>query len=276
MSAIAPDYAAREAVIYPVMSFRAIVAGWLVATAVAALLYVGGLALGFSAFNAWHPVSSLKGIGIGTAFWVILTWITALFTGGLFASWFNANDDQTLGSVHGVAVWGLSVSATALTVMLGMGGMMHHPGEAMDGHGLGDDASSTEWIAKDSGSLPMLEAEVSARTQGHNQRIIDAIVAALLAGKDELAARLLAADNGTSEAAAAQTVQALSADVNAAQVDLKASAQRAAHYTATAMWILLLSCILSLLAAALGGWMGAGHIQRVYHLRKFSTGAILP
>ena len=55
------------------MSFRAIFAGWLVATGVAVLLYVAGLAMGFSAFDAWHAHSSAKGIGIGTAIWIVLT-----------------------------------------------------------------------------------------------------------------------------------------------------------------------------------------------------------
>lgn len=274
MSVPSTRYAAvEESIIYPTMSFRAIVAGWLVATAMAVLLYTGGLALGFTAFDAWHAASSAKGIGIGTAIWVVLTWIASLFVGGLFASWFNAHDDQTTGSLHGVGVWGFSISATALWIVLGLSSAMHHPGgPMMDDHAGADDTASPGWIAEQSGSLAALKAEVSARVQAHNRQAADPVVAALLASKNDLAARLLAADNATTQAAAAQSLQDLAPDVNAAQLDLKASAQRAAHYSAEAMWVVLISLLLSLVAAALGGWLGAGHIQRVYHLRRFPAG----
>jgi len=36
----------------PALSFKAIFAGWFIATGIAALLYLAGLALGFSSFNA--------------------------------------------------------------------------------------------------------------------------------------------------------------------------------------------------------------------------------
>src|SRR5580658_8307689 len=84
---------------FAAMSFRAIFAGWLVATGIAVLLYVGGLALGFSAFNAWNVSASVKGIGIGTAIWLVLTWIVSLWLGGMFASWYAAHDDHTIGTL---------------------------------------------------------------------------------------------------------------------------------------------------------------------------------
>jgi uncharacterized membrane protein len=65
-------------------------------------------------------------------------------------------------------------------------------------------------------------------------------------------------------------VQSLSPKVSAAQARLKAAADRATHYAAMAMWVLLLSIVLSLLAAALGGWLGASHVHRVYHLRRYA------
>jgi hypothetical protein len=29
--------------------------------------------------------------------------------------------------------------------------------------------------------------------------------------------------------------------------------------------------LIALVAAAVGGWLGAGHIQRVYHLRRYES-----
>jgi hypothetical protein len=39
-----------------------------------------------------------KGIGTGTAIWMILTWAVSLFLGGMFASWFDGRADQTIGT----------------------------------------------------------------------------------------------------------------------------------------------------------------------------------
>ena len=105
-------------VTHPRLSWRAIIAGWLVATAVAGLLYVAGMALGFAAFDATDLASTAKGIGIGTGIWFVLTWATALFLGGMAASWFDNQVDHTMGALQGVAVWGLSLTATALLISL--------------------------------------------------------------------------------------------------------------------------------------------------------------
>jgi len=43
-----------------------------------------------------------------------------------------------------------------------------------------------------------------------------------------------------------------------------------AHYLATAMWTAFGCTVLSLLASAFGGWLGARHVQHVYHLRKYA------
>ena len=83
---------------YATMRWGAIIGGWLVATGIASLMYVAGLALGFSAFDPYNAAATAKGIGIGTAIWMVLTWAVSLFLGGMFASWFDARADQTVGS----------------------------------------------------------------------------------------------------------------------------------------------------------------------------------
>lgn len=110
--------------VYPRMSWGAIFAGWLVAASLAALLYVGGLALGFSAFDANDAAATSKGIGIGTAAWLVLTWAASLFVGALYASWFDGKDDETMGTMHGVAVWGLAVVASLVLAVIGAGNIV--------------------------------------------------------------------------------------------------------------------------------------------------------
>ena len=101
------------------MRWGAIVAGWLVATAVASLMYVAGLAIGFSAFDPYNSTMTAKGIGMGTVAWIVLTWAVSLLLGGMFASWFVARQDQTVGALHGITVWGLSVVAGGLLFAMG-------------------------------------------------------------------------------------------------------------------------------------------------------------
>ena len=49
------------------------------------------------------------------------------------------------------------------------------------------------------------------------------------------------------------------------------TADRTAHYLAMTLWIVFISSFLALLAAAVGGWLGASHVHRVYHLRKYTV-----
>jgi predicted MFS family arabinose efflux permease len=95
------------------------------------------------------------------------------------------------------------------------------------------------------------------------------IVAALLAGKDETAASLFAANAGVSHATATQTLANLSAETAAARADAKSSADRAAHNLAFGLWALVCGLLLGLVTAASGGWLGAGYVHRVYHLRAY-------
>ncbi|HEV2682523.1 MAG TPA: hypothetical protein VGV14_18615, partial [Rhodanobacter sp.] len=186
----------------PGMSFRAVIAGWLVATGVAGMLYVAGLAMGFSSFDAWNAAGSVKGIGIGTAIWLIATWVVALFLGGMFASWFDGHNDDTSGSLHGATVWGLSVTATALWIALGLAhSMSGHQGMSHIGNGMSAPGGITASMAGD-GAVAVLDANIAFRLNGRDRSSSGAVVAALIAGQDDTASALLAADTGTTPVAA--------------------------------------------------------------------------
>ena len=258
--------------LHPTMKFRAVIAGWLVATGVAGLLYVAGLALGFSSFDAWNAAGSAKGIGIGTAIWMIITWIAALFLGGMFASWFDGRNDDTMGALHGVTVWGLSVTMTALWLALGLGHSMSGHGSMMGMHADGDNARGTNPSAMTGGgggAVAVLDANIAFQLTGREHGESAPIVAALIANHDDTASALLAADTGTTQASAAQALQHLSPQIGLARAEAKMTADRTAHYLAMTLWIAFISSFLALLAAAVGGSLGASHIHRVYHLRKY-------
>ena len=255
--------------LHPTMKFRAVIAGWLVATGVAGLLYVAGLALGFSSFDAWNAAGSAKGIGIGTAIWMIVTWVAALFLGGMFASWFDGRNDDTMGALHGVTVWGLSVTMTALWLAFGLGHSMSGHGGMMGTHADGDNTRASNASAMAGGAVAVLEANIAFQLTGRDHGESAPIVAALIANHDDTASALLAADTGTPQASAAQALQRLSPQIGLARAEAKLTADRTAHYLAVTLWIAFISSFLALLAAAVGGWLGASHIHRVYHLRKY-------
>lgn len=254
----------------PPLSFKAIFAGWFIATGVATLLYLAGLALGFSSFNAWDAADSAKGIGIGTAIWMVLTWVTALFLGGMFASWFDGRNDDTTGSVHGVAVWGVSMVATAIWVAAGLSQAVTTHGAIANMHA-GQTAATTSTPAVPAAVL-VLDANIARLTwpDGKYDRSMSApITAALIAGHQDTASALMAAENGGSQADAAASLTRLTPEIQAATREAKLSADAAAHYAAMTLWIAFISALLALIAAALGGWVGAGQVHRVYHLRRY-------
>lgn len=259
------------ATVHARLSWSCIFAGWLVATAVAGLLYIAGMALGFAAFDPYATDGAVKGIGIGTAVWLIATWAAGLFVGGLFASWFDGRSDQTSGVMHGIAVWGLSITAAAIWMSLGLGQALQHHGSMERG----DHASTTIAAAAHNDALLILQANVRRLTPpaengwhqaGSND---DAIVASILADRMDTARALLMAD-GVSSAQIDQVLPRLGSEAAAANKQIKADANRVARYTAIALWVAFLSGLLALVGAAAGGWLGSNNVHRVYHLRRYA------
>jgi len=311
------------------LRWSAIIGGWMVATGIASLMYVAGLAIGFSAFDPYNAAATAKGIGTGTAMWMVLTWAVSLFLGGMFASWFDGRADQTVGSLHGVAVWGLSMAASGLLLAIGLtqfiqggaailkggamvgasaAGMYAPPSRGMAGPMddaiIGLQAKVTQRVAQTNArnapgaalvvpapvapapaagaaipaSPPAAQASAADVRRAADQldrQTMAAVATALMKGNTENAKALLATNTSMSQADIDQTLQDLSAQVDKYKADVQAAADAAARYTATAMWIIFFSSLIALVAAAIGGWLGAGHIHRVYHLRRYET-AIAP
>jgi hypothetical protein len=260
-SAIADDPFAQ-------MRWSAIFAGWFVATGIAILLYGAGIALGFTAFDPHNAEAAAKGLGIGTIVWMILTWGASLFVGGLFASWFDGRADETMGTLHGITVWGIAITTSALWLALTLGQLSH---EHKMGHG---EAGGSSMASVSNEPLAVLHTDVhrtlatqrESKADGETEK---ALIAALLAGHPDTARAILIAQTEMPTDAATVRVNTWLPIVNAARDQIKSDAEHMKHYAAVGMLTLLLSGLIGLLTAALGGWMGAGHIHRVYHLRRY-------
>lgn len=303
----APSTAARQ----PLMSGLSIVGGWLVGLGIAWLFYVLGLAVGFSAFDVSDSAATAKAIGIGTTIWVVLTWAISLFLGGMFASWMNGRPDQTVGTLHGIAVWGLAMSVTVLLAAVGSANLLQGGASLLRGAGAngaqrsGADtpfghatralgAQVRRAVAQNNAkqatnpapgntsdaspsAVPVAPTTAVAATGADtrpNNRAIDRettseVAIDLLRGKPDDATARLAADIGLQPSEAASVIQGLSPQVEKYKAETKEAADQARRYTAAVMWAVFLSCLIALVAAALGGWAGAGHIHRVHDGRTY-------
>ena len=69
-------------------------------------------------------------------------------------------------------------------------------------------------------------------------------------------------------AEADKMMQSLAAQTEAAKTRAREAAEQARRYAAAAMWALVLSSLIALVAAALGGAVGAGQIHRVHDVPR--------
>jgi hypothetical protein len=249
-----------------------------------------------------------------------------LFLGGMFASWLVARQDQTVGALHGITVWGLSIVASGLLFAMGLtqfaqggaalvkggaavgaaaaGGGVRAMGPGTQGGPMRDaitglQAQLTQRVAQSSArSAPGASmvvpapgspgqagsATATASSTGQpsaadvrqaagqlDRQTMAAVAAALINGNTDNAKALLAANTSMSPTEIDQTLQGLSAQVDKYKAEIQSAEDTAARYAASAMWIIFLSSLIALLAAAVGGWLGAGHIHRVHHLRRYET-----
>ncbi len=94
------------------LSWGAVFAGLVVATALQVVLTVLGAGIGFA---AWEPGESARGLGLGAGIWAILSVLISLFVGGMTAGRLAGILTRRDGVLHGILLWGLS---TILTVWL--------------------------------------------------------------------------------------------------------------------------------------------------------------
>jgi hypothetical protein len=217
----------------------------------------------------------------------------------MFASWFDGKADRTTGALHGVTVWGLSVAMSVVLFSLGVtqiaqGGAGVVKGAATAGAaaagtvgGAADQATTglqaalTQRIAQASARTPAdggqtaggqaNAADIRRAADQIDRKTMASVAGALMKGDTEDAKAQLAANTSLSPAEIDQALQSVSAQVDKFKAQAQAAAERAAHYTSMAMWIVFFSSVLALIAAAVGGWLGAKHIHRVYHLRRFEA-----
>lgn len=100
------------------LSWGAVFAGLVIATALQLVLTTLGSAIGLAAFD---PGSSAKAFGIGTALWAVLSLLVSLFLGGSTTGRLAGRLSRTDGFLHGALLWALSTLLTIWLLSRGIG-----------------------------------------------------------------------------------------------------------------------------------------------------------
>ena len=103
------------------LSWGAILAGAVVATALQITLTVLGLAIGL---GAWDAGDGLRGFGIGAGIWLLLTALVTLFVGGMTAGRLAGVLTRGDGALHGVVLWGVSSLLAVWMAASGAGALL--------------------------------------------------------------------------------------------------------------------------------------------------------
>ena len=100
------------------LSWGAVFAGFVIATALQLVLGTLGAAIGLAAFD---PDSSAKAFGTGTALWATASLLIALFVGGSTTGRLAGVLSRTDGFLHGALLWALSTLFTIWLLSRGVG-----------------------------------------------------------------------------------------------------------------------------------------------------------
>lgn len=237
------------------ISWGAIIAGWLVAAAAAMVLYILGAATGISAINLADPDSISHKMVISAAIWLLVSWTVALSLGSYFAAFVTRTTDKRTGGLQGIAVWALSGILTLLVGVTGLG--------AVGLAGIGGSLIVTT-SQDDQAKYPMpagfqvtlkerISSDVSAELKPETLTLM---AGEFIRGDKDSAKNALLLNTSLSRAEAESVVNDLSRQTEEAKARVRRTADKAAFYTAVALWVSVLISVLSLAGSILAGKAG--------------------
>lgn len=171
------------------VSWGAVFAGLVIATALQVVLTVLGAAIGLTALDG---TSSGRAFGVGAAIWALLVPLVTLFVGGMTAGRLANVRDRTDGFLHGALVWGMSLLLA--TYLLGTGASRILGGTLnLAGNVTGSAVSAAGSVASrpdlDGGALQQARArvEAEARARGLTEEEVQAQIARVQESAGEVA-----------------------------------------------------------------------------------------
>jgi hypothetical protein len=112
----------REAVMFerrqPNFRWSAVLAGVACSVGLWMLLQILGTGIGLAAIDV-DDAGSLRGVGIGTTVWSLITPLIAMFCGGLLTGRLTQTYERKLGGAHGLVMWAItSVLGLCVTIWM--------------------------------------------------------------------------------------------------------------------------------------------------------------
>ncbi|MFO1431702.1 MAG: hypothetical protein U1F76_16460 [Candidatus Competibacteraceae bacterium] len=279
----------------PQISWGAVIAGLALVVGGSWLLFLLGSAIGLGIADASDSANVGKGLGIGAIIWMVLTSIIVYFLGGMLAGRFAGKPDKTVGMLHGITLWGLGTALMIYLSVLGISNLIQTgqsllkgtavtatavgtaAGAAANGSGaamansplvtsiqaqLKQKAAQAIAATAPAGGTPVSPQQAQQVVNQIDSNTLQAVAVQLVQGNTDAAKGILSANTSLSPEQVNSVVNGMSDEVKN-RVDQATEA--AAKYTQGVLWTTFLSGLLGLIAAIIGGWLGADTIRRLYH-----------
>lgn len=270
--------------------WKSVLAGVAFALATAWIMYLLGAALGFSIINP-NDQNIATGLGIGTALWILLTWLVSLFLGGLIAGRVSNKVDPSKGLFQGLTVWSICIVLTVITGAIGINQLTQTgsqllsaaPATASVVLSAGNATDKNTDLSPKTTSTLSLEADIkrqiaelassganadsNATQQALNQLSnaqLAKIAAYLLQDNPDAAKNTMAINSNLTKNQINQIIGNLDNSIQQSKQTIKDYTQSVTNYTAATLWMILVSQLLSLITAIIGGWMGADVLNKRY------------
>ncbi len=252
-------------------SWGAVFAGVVSALGIWILLYALGLALGLSTVNPDSP-GSVKGSGIFTGIWSLIVPLIALFVGGFVAARGSGALSRGGGALHGLVVWGLVTVAGLWMVGNFFGAVFSGAGKVVEAGtkavGMAAPAvgEQAEKLNLDADRLlqPVNERlraegkpEITADQLQATTRDIAQSVATTGKVDRQMLVDSLTRNTGMEQQDVDDLANRIEAQVNQTAQQAQTTALKAADATGKVFWGVFGALLLGLIAAQLGGFVGA-------------------
>jgi len=267
----ARNTAGRNEAPVPAVSWGAIWAGAAAATATSLILLMLGSGIGLASFSPWPDMgATAAAFGVGAAIWLIVVqWVSSALggylAGRLRTRWIGIRTDESFfrDTAHGIVTWAVGTVFVAALVIVTAAGVARTAADAASTvagaavEGVADMADPMAYFTDELFRSPT--APVEGDVRGETLRILTRGIAADTFPEDDRAylGALIAAQTGLAPADAQARVNAVIADAQAAEVEIREAAEEAADAAAALAFYLFLSMLIgafiAAVAAAIGG-----------------------
>ena len=277
------------------ISWGAVFAGLFFVIAASWLLFLLGSSIGVSIADASDLKAMGSGLGWGAIIWIILTELVVFFIGGVLTARLAGRLNDMGGLLHGLTLWSAGTVLMLLLGSWGVGNVFQ-AGQSLIGGAAsmgreviqGAGAASPDLAgAVDSQLMNDIQATIkreaaqaasqAAQTGGPagdispqearqainqlDQNTLQSIARQLVMGNADGARNALADNTNLSEQEINALIDGISQQVNRQMEQVKQQAsqtvERVSSYTQGVMWTLFVSSLLALIAALIGGSLGA-------------------